>query len=99
MVERRDKEYYEYKSKRNTKRCFSLDNDTADHAEIKNRLEDGGQITGTNMCADACYIYSFDWIEYEFYSSNYRCHAYFSFNGKYSGSSIWNSDCQHENVS
>ena len=29
---------------------FSLKNDTADHAEIKSRLEDGGQITGTNMC-------------------------------------------------
>lgn len=32
------------------KDVFSLDNDTADHEEIKNRLEDGGQITGTNMC-------------------------------------------------
>lgn len=32
------------------KDAFSLKNDTADHEEIKKRLVEGGQVTGTNMC-------------------------------------------------
>ena len=32
------------------KDAFSLQNDTAEQEEIKNRLMDGGQVTGTNMC-------------------------------------------------
>ena len=32
------------------KDAFSLQNDTAEQEEIKNRLVDGGQVTGTNMC-------------------------------------------------
>lgn len=32
------------------KDAFSLKSDTADHEEIRNRLVEGGQVTGTNMC-------------------------------------------------
>ena len=32
------------------KDAFSLQNDTAEQEEIKARLVDGGQVTGTNMC-------------------------------------------------
>ena len=32
------------------KDAFSLQNDTAEQEEIKERLVDGGQVTGTNMC-------------------------------------------------
>lgn len=32
------------------KDAFSLKNDTANHEEIRNRLVEGGQVTGTNMC-------------------------------------------------
>lgn len=31
------------------KDAFSLENDTANHEEIRSRLIDGGQVTGSNM--------------------------------------------------
>ena len=49
------------------KDVFSLDNDTADHEEIKNRLEDGGQITGTNMCFSCTTLEADDSEDYEIY--------------------------------
>lgn len=36
------------------RRMFSLREDAASHEEIRNRLLDGGRITGTNMCVLIC---------------------------------------------
>lgn len=38
------------------KRAFSLSDDTASHEEIKTRILNGGQVTGTNMCILICAI-------------------------------------------
>ena len=36
------------------RKAFSLSEDSASHEEIKERLLDGGQVTGTNMCVLVC---------------------------------------------
>lgn len=36
------------------RKMFSLSEDSASHEEIKSRLLDGGQVTGTNMCVLVC---------------------------------------------
>ena len=36
------------------KKAFSLSEDSASHEEIRTRLLDGGQVTGTNMCVLVC---------------------------------------------
>ena len=36
------------------RKAFSLSEDSASHEEIKERLVDGGQVTGTNMCVLVC---------------------------------------------
>lgn len=40
--------------KEQLKKAFSLKEDSASHEEIRSRLLDGGQITGTNMCVLVC---------------------------------------------
>ena len=40
--------------KEKIRKAFSLFEDSASHEEIKERLLDGGKITGTNMCVLAC---------------------------------------------
>ena len=40
--------------KEKIRKAFSLSEDSASHEEIKERLLDGGKITGTNMCVLAC---------------------------------------------
>ena len=40
--------------KEKIRKVFSLSEDSASHEEIKERLLDGGKITGTNMCVLAC---------------------------------------------
>lgn len=36
------------------KKAFSLSEDSASNEEIRTRLLDGGQVTGTNMCVLVC---------------------------------------------
>ena len=43
------------------KEMFSLKADSASHDEIRDRLIGGGQITGTNMCADLRHDHSVGW--------------------------------------
>ncbi len=40
--------------KEKIRKAFSLKEDSASHEEIRSRLLDGGQITGTNMCVLVC---------------------------------------------
>ena len=40
--------------KEKIRKAFSLSEDSASHEEIRTRLLDGGQITGTNMCVLVC---------------------------------------------
>ena len=40
--------------KEKIKKAFSLSEDSASHDEIRTRLLDGGQVTGTNMCVLVC---------------------------------------------
>ena len=40
--------------KEKVRKAFSLKEDSAPHEEIKARLLDGGQVTGTNMCVLVC---------------------------------------------
>ena len=40
--------------KEKVRKAFSLSEDSAPHEEIKTRLLDGGQVTGTNMCVLVC---------------------------------------------
>ena len=40
--------------KEKIRKAFSLSEDSASHEEIRTRLLDGGQITGTNMCVMVC---------------------------------------------
>ena len=40
--------------KEHLRKAFSLKEDSAPHEEIKARLLDGGQVTGTNMCVLVC---------------------------------------------
>ena len=40
--------------KETIKKAFSLSEDTASNEEIRDRLLDGGKITGTNMCVLVC---------------------------------------------
>lgn len=40
--------------KRKIKKAFSLSEDSASNEEIRTRLLDGGQVTGTNMCVLVC---------------------------------------------
>lgn len=40
--------------KEKIRKAFSLSEDSASHEEIKERLLDGGKITGTNMCVLVC---------------------------------------------
>ena len=42
------------KMKEKVRKAFSLKEDSAPHEEIKARLLDGGQVTGTNMCVLVC---------------------------------------------
>ena len=40
--------------KEKVRKAFSLAADSAPHEEIRSRLLDGGQVTGTNMCVPGC---------------------------------------------
>ena len=40
--------------KEQVRKAFSLSEDSASHEEIRERLLDGGQVTGTNMCVLVC---------------------------------------------
>lgn len=40
--------------KEKVRKAFSLAADSAPHEEIRSRLLDGGQVTGTNMCVLVC---------------------------------------------
>ena len=40
--------------KEKVKKAFSLSEDSASHEEIRERLMDGGKLTGTNMCVLVC---------------------------------------------
>lgn len=40
--------------KEKIREAFSLSEDTASHEEIRSRLMDGGQVTGTNLCVLIC---------------------------------------------
>ena len=40
--------------KEKIKTAFSISDDSASHEEIRERLLDGGQVTGTNMCVLVC---------------------------------------------
>lgn len=40
--------------KEKVRKAFSLSEDSASHEEIRERLLDGGKITGTNMCVMVC---------------------------------------------
>ena len=40
--------------KEKIRKAFSLSEDSAPHEEIRSRLFDGGQVTGTNMCVLVC---------------------------------------------
>ena len=40
--------------KEKVRKAFSLSEDSAPHEEIRTRLLDGGQVTGTNMCVLVC---------------------------------------------
>ena len=40
--------------KEKIRKAFSLSEDSASHEEIRTRLLDGGQVTGTNMCVLVC---------------------------------------------
>ena len=40
--------------KEKVRKAFSLSEDSASHEEIRERLLDGGQVTGTNMCVLVC---------------------------------------------
>ena len=42
--------------KEKIRKAFSLSEDSAPHEEIRSRLFDGGQVTGTNMCVLVCAI-------------------------------------------
>lgn len=49
-----NKEQDETLTEKLKKKMFSLTEDSASHEEIRTRLLDGGQVTGTNMCVLVC---------------------------------------------
>ncbi|MBR3214585.1 MAG: hypothetical protein IKF79_08780 [Methanosphaera sp.] len=80
---------YEHETiKEKIQKAFSLKGDSAPDEQIRSRLLDGGQVTGTNMCVLVCRF------KYELNSSNYWSNANITNNGKYSCICICKCNCR-----